>query len=61
MPDFCSIKNALESGGFFAKKTWKISPDAWRFSPEETAELENIGNAALAFYRALEKLYLASA
>ncbi|MBQ6704955.1 MAG: hypothetical protein IJN19_02980 [Opitutales bacterium] len=61
MPDFCSIKNALESGGFFAKKTWKISPDAYRLSPEEIAELENIGTAAIAFYRALEKLYLASA
>ena len=61
MPDFCSIKNALESGGFFTKKTWKISPDAYRLSPEEIAELENIGTAALAFYRALEKLYLASA
>lgn len=61
MTDFFRVKNALESHGFFEKKTWKISPDVWTFSPEEHAELNAIGRASLAFYRALEKLYLASA
>lgn len=59
--DFFQINDALKTNGFFSKKTWKLSPAAWSFSKNDIAELKEIGNAALAFYRALEKLYLASA
>ena len=51
----------MHEEGFFGKKTWKLSPDAWSFTDEQLAELSEIGNAAFAFYRAAEKLYLASA
>lgn len=59
--NFSEIKNALNAREFLAGKTWKISPDAWTFPPSFRDELSALGTAALAFYRALEKLYLASA
>lgn len=59
--NFSEIKNALAAQPLFAGKTWKISPGAWTFSPDARAELDALGDAALAFYRATEKLYLASA
>jgi len=58
---FLEIKNALRGRDFLAGKTWKISPDAWSFPREWRDELSALGIAALAFYRAIEKLYLASA
>lgn len=59
--NFSELRDALAERRFFAGKTWKLSPDAWTFPPELRAELDAIGAASLAFYRALEKLYLASA
>ncbi len=59
--DFSEIKDALAAQSLFAGKTWRLSPDAWAFPPELLEALPAIGDAALAFYRALEKLYLASA
>lgn len=59
--DFPRINEALKTEGFFRNKRWKLSPDAWRFSEAQRDMLRNIGNAALAFYRATERLYLASA
>ena len=55
------ITDSLKKGGFWEKKTWKIAPTAWRFSESEISELHTLGFALYAFYRALEKLYLASA
>lgn len=59
--NFAELRNALDSQALFAGKTWKLSPDAWTFPPDLRAELSAIGDAVPAFYRALEKLYLASA
>lgn len=59
--DFSELKNALAAQPLFAGKTWRLSPEAWTFPPELRAELEPVGAAALAFHRALERLYLASA
>lgn len=59
--NFAELRGALGATEFFAGKTWKLSPRAWTFPPQARAELDAIGAAALAFYRALEKLYLASA
>lgn len=59
--DFFALTRALSQSGFLKEKSWRLSPEAWRFSDAQRAELEAIGTASLAFYRALEKLYLASA
>lgn len=59
--DFSEIRDALAAQSLFAGKTWRLSPEPWTFPPELRDELPAIGDAALAFYRALEKLYLASA
>ena len=61
MTDLARLKNALAQTPLFAGKSWKISAGAWNFSADELEELRAIGTAALAFYRALERLYLASA
>lgn len=60
--NFAEIKNALAAHPLFGNgKTWKLSPDAFPFTPQLRSQLDALGNAALAFYRALERLYLASA
>lgn len=60
--NFAEIKNALAAHPLFGNgKTWKLSPDAFPFTPQLRSQLDTLGNAALAFYRALERLYLASA
>lgn len=60
--NFAEIKNALAAHPLFGNgKTWKLSPDAFPFTPQLRTQLDALGNAALAFYRALERLYLASA
>ncbi|MCD8298881.1 MAG: hypothetical protein LUD39_03885 [Opitutae bacterium] len=61
MPNFPEIKTALDTTPLFAGKTWKIAARAWDFSPEKLAELRDIGDACLAFFKAQEKLYLAAA
>lgn len=58
---FPELSRLLAETPLFAGKAWRVAADAWSFSPETTAELLAIGQATLAFYRAQEKLYLASA
>lgn len=61
MKSYAELSGALAGTPLFSGKTWKIAAEPWRFSEEETRELNVIGDACLAFYRAQEKLYLASA
>lgn len=55
------IKAELSAQPLFEDKTWQLSPEAWPLTPDQVAELEQIGAACLAFHQALEKLYLRSA
>lgn len=57
---FPELSRLLSETPLFAGKSWRIAADAWHFSAESTAELLAIGQATSAFYRAQEKLYLAS-
>ena len=59
--DFFGLKSALDAQPLFAGKTWRLSPDAFRFSAEQRAQLDALGEALPAFFAALEKLYFASA
>ncbi len=61
MKRFSELSEAFAKTPLFAEKTWRIAAEPWRFSAEKARELEEIGDACLAFYRASEKLYLASA
>jgi hypothetical protein len=62
MPDLSheQIKTALSGQSLFEDKTWQLSPQAWPLTPEQVAELEQIGTACLEFHQALETLYLRS-
>ncbi|KXU34477.1 hypothetical protein AXK11_08395 [Cephaloticoccus primus] len=59
--DYTTLKAAFAAQPLFEDKTWQLSPEAWPLSPEQVAELEQIGAACLEFHHALEKLYLRSA
>lgn len=58
---YAELFGAFSGTPLFVGKTWRIAAEAWSLSADETQELDLIGDACLAFYRALEKLYLASA
>lgn len=55
------IRSALAAQPLFEAKTWRLSPEAWRLTPEQRDELVEIGQACLEYHRALETLYLRSA
>ena len=55
-----TIKSALASQSLFEDKTWQLSPEAWPLTPEQRAQLEQIGTACLEFHQALEILYTRS-
>jgi len=59
--DFGTLKAAFAAQPLFEDKSWQLSPEAWPLSPDQVAELEQIGAACLEFHHALEKLYLRSA
>ncbi len=61
MPDFATLRSALDAQPLFEDKTWRLSPEAWPLTAEQVADLERIGRACLEFYQALETLYLRSA
>ena len=58
--DFATITSALAGQSLFEDKTWRLSPQAWPLTPEQVAELTQIGAACLEFHQALETLYLRS-
>jgi hypothetical protein len=51
----------LSSNPLFAGKSWKWSDRPWSLSDEVLQFLADLGNAGLAFFRALERLYIKSA
>lgn len=55
------IQTALAGQPLFEAKTWQLSPEAWPLTPEQVAQLEQIGAACLEFHQALETLYLRAA
>lgn len=61
MKDFSEISEALAGTPLFSGKTWRVAAEPWRFSEEAARGLREIGDACTAFYRALERLYLAGA
>ena len=56
-----TIKSELSSQPLFEDKTWQLSPEAWRLTPEQAQQLDEIGVACLGFHQALETLYLRAA
>lgn len=56
-----TLRSAFSAQSLFEDKTWQLSPQAWPLTPEQVAELEQIGAACLEFHSALETLYLRSA
>ncbi|MBC2605834.1 hypothetical protein [Pelagicoccus albus] len=52
-----ALKNAFSETELFEGKTWRMSPEPWRLTPEIVSKLEEIGQASLEFYQALEILY----
>ncbi len=54
------LRDTFARQPLFQDKTWRLSPTAWPVSPAQFAELERIGEACLAFMRALEVLYTRS-
>ena len=54
------IRETFASQTLFEDKTWRISPEAWPLNPKELREIEQIGQACLEFYRAVELLYTRS-
>ncbi|EDY84814.1 hypothetical protein VDG1235_4447 [Verrucomicrobiia bacterium DG1235] len=52
-----ALKTAFSEQELFEGKSWRMSPEAWRLTPEIVSKLEEIGQASLEFYQALELLY----
>ena len=61
MLSLATLRDAFARRTLFAEKTWRLSPEPWRLSPSQHAELKAIGHACLAFHHALERLYERSA
>jgi hypothetical protein len=55
-----TLRTAFAGQSLFEDKTWQLSPQAWPLTPEQVAQLEQIGAACLEFHAALETLYLRS-
>ncbi|HEY0944598.1 MAG TPA: hypothetical protein VGD81_04995, partial [Opitutaceae bacterium] len=62
MSDFAyaDLQAAFAATPLFEAKTWQLSPEAWRLTREQVAQLEAIGAACLEYHQALEQLYLRS-
>lgn len=54
------IRATLAAQPLFEDKTWQLSPEAWPLTPDQHAQLNEIGAACLEFHLALETLYLRS-
>lgn len=55
------IRASLDGQPLFEDKTWQLSPRAWPLTPDQAAQLEQIGQACVEFHQALETLYQRSA
>ncbi len=56
--EFREIRRAFEEQPLFEDKSWQLSPAAWELTAKQVREIERIGEACLAFHKALERLYL---
>ena len=54
------ISAALEATPLFDRKTWQLSGSAWPLVEEQVTAIQQIGQACLEFYRAMELLYTRS-
>ncbi len=54
------ISTALETTPLFDRKTWQLSGEAWPVNEAQLRDIEQIGQACLEFYRAMELLYTRS-
>ncbi len=54
------LRDTFARQPLFQDKTWRLSPAPWPLTPAQSTELERIGEACLAFMRALEILYTRS-
>jgi len=54
------LKEAITQHELFEDKTWRLSPAPWPLDEKQLKEIENIGQACLQFYQALELLYTRS-
>lgn len=52
-----ALIEAFAQQELFEGKTWRLSPEAWKLTPAMVAAFEEIGQASLEFYKALEVLY----
>ena len=55
------LRSRLPSGGLFAGKKWRISPDPFLLPPRFAEELRQLGRMLLQFYKASDLLYRKSA
>lgn len=51
----------FKTNSLFAEKSWKWSSQPWILTDEVIIFLQNLGNAGLSFFQALDRLYLKSA
>ncbi|MGB0371034.1 MAG: hypothetical protein ACPGN3_06750 [Opitutales bacterium] len=54
---FEALQEAFAAQELFEDKTWKLSPEPFRLTPQQHADILQIGDACLAFHNALEFLY----
>ncbi len=59
--EFKELQEAFARQELFEGKTWRTSPEPWKLTAEIVAHLEQVGQASLDFYKALEVLYSRSA
>jgi hypothetical protein len=57
---FEGLKAAFSEQALFEDKTWRLSPEAFPLTDRQLREVEDIGQACLEFYRAIELLYTRS-
>lgn len=57
---YTQISSALEQTPLFDEKTWQLSGSPWPITQAQEREIQQIGQACLEFYRAVELLYTRS-
>ncbi|MEM9025851.1 MAG: hypothetical protein AAGB06_02830 [Verrucomicrobiota bacterium] len=58
--EFAALQEAFSAQELFEDKTWRLSPEPFRLTPQQHADILQIGDACLAFHNALEFLYTKS-
>lgn len=55
--NYTDLQEAFSRQELFEGKTWRTSPEPWKLTKEIVEALQDIGQASLDFYKALEILY----